>query len=626
VPLATTPVVVNAWTNVRIRAVQDKTVTLDSGANSGVRSGVNVPVVRDGNVVAILRVQTVAATESTALITWSDELASPLEAGDTIRIENVSVSTTPDTGRVVETGQEARPVISAPVLYETGLSNAVVPRADRAYEFLAALAASGLITRYPAHLFHDEGTRRHRTEEDITFSRAQIADLIREAVGNVREGKVSSKQRIALNALSREFAPEVRALNFTPEQQAVLQSGGGFQFGTSGQQRISLVGRSSDGDIIDPFSERFGGRRTRSGLDTRTNIFGQFNDRLQFFATIDGGTDTSRNTKFDERTSVRRALLSYDAGSLLRGLTVEIGRNEYWWGPGHFGTLLLSDVAGPLNSIHTVFKRGSYQLEGLYAPLGRNGTSNAQSFYGHNLQVRLGPNTRIGVAESLVLPRSALDAASFASTFLPIPLIITERLSRSGTSKENGEYLVQAYAETSLARGTRIYGELLIDDIGVNSNNIVRNRLGTLLGMHLFSPEDPARLGLHAEFTNLQGRTYLPLTPGAGADYFYRGAPLGYAVAPEGDGRGGAESLRFEAYWRPKARLRLSTGFEFADLNSEDDVIARQQTFRFRAAYDLSRTYTLVGRVQRVSTDNIGNNSGVNAKQTQFQLELARAF
>jgi hypothetical protein len=191
-------------------------------------------------------------------------------------------------------------------------------------------------------------------------------------------------------------------------------------------------------------------------------------------------------------------------------------------------------------------------LEGLYAPLGRNGTSNAQSFYGHNLQVQLGPNTRIGVAESLVLPRSSLDAASFASAFLPIPLIATERLSRSGTSKENGEYLVKAYAETSVARGTRVYGELLIDDIGVNSDNVVRNRLGTLLGMHLFSPEDPARLGLRAEFTNLQGRTYLPLTPGSGADYFYRGAPLGYVVAPEGDGRGGAESCALKCIGDPK--------------------------------------------------------------------------
>jgi hypothetical protein len=79
-------------------------------------------------------------------------------------------------------------------------------------------------------------------------------------------------------------------------------------------------------------------------------------------------------------------------------------------------------------------------------------------------------------------------------------------------------------------------------------------------------------------------------------------------------------------YWRPKTKLRLSTGFEFADLNSEEDVIARQQTFRFRAAYDLTRTYTLIGRIQRVSTDNIGNISGVNRQQSLFQLELARAF
>jgi hypothetical protein len=258
--------------NVRIKSVQDKTVTLDSGSNSGVRSGVNLPVVRDGNVVAILRVQTVAATESTALITWSDESTSPLSIGDIIRVENVVGAETPSTGRVVEAGRETAPVPAAPIAYETGLSNAVVPRADRAYELLAALAASDLITRYPANVFHDEGTRRHRTEEDITFSRAQIADLLREAVDNVREDTVSSKQRLAFSTLARQFAPEVRALNLAPEKLALLQSNGGFQFATSGQQRLSLVGGSSGDDVIDPFSERFGGRRTRSGLDTRTNI------------------------------------------------------------------------------------------------------------------------------------------------------------------------------------------------------------------------------------------------------------------------------------------------------------------------------------------------------------------
>jgi hypothetical protein len=621
--------------NIPVVAMEGTSISLGGGANRGVRSGSKVPIVRNGDVVAIARIVVVEESRAQGEIVWADEAAGGARVGDSGQLlggggslivqspTDATVSGEPAAGEEEETPG----VPAARVRYETGASNAVVPFADETYELLGALAASKLITRYSAQMFHDEGSRAHRTEEDITFSRAQIGGLVREAIEAAQargEDSLTRRERAALAMLSSKFREELQVLGVASEVIDALQPSR-FVFGLSGQQRASFVTGSARNGGNEPFSERQGGRRTKSGIDTRSNIFGQFNPDLKFFAQFYGGTKS--RTGGDGGFEINRLFLDYNANRLLRGLSVRVGRDQVWWGPGHFGTLLLSDVAGPLNTIQTSFKRGSYELQGLYAPLDRGPLGGRRSLYGHNLSVKVGPQARVGIAETLLLPQDRIDPIAFASAFSPIPLFTVERLRKRNTAVENGNALAKAYLETSLARGVRGWGELLIDDVGVNQNNLVRNRVGTLVGAHFFTPRDPAKLGLVAEYANLQGRTYLGLRALNDADYFYRGAPLGYPVAPlPGSVNGGAESLRFEAYWRPQAKLRLSAGLELADLNSEDATRSRQQVYRLRAAYDIGRNLTAVVRAQRVSTNQLNFTLGLNSRQNLLQFEIVRSY
>lgn len=604
-----------------ITAVDGGNVTINAGTNQGVQVGGNLPIVRDKNIIGIVKVQTATVDSSNGTVIWHDESMSAIATGDSIGSVTASGA---NTGLGVVEGQPNVP--AAPVSYETGASNAVVPRTDFTYELLAALASAKLITRYPANVFHDDGTRIHRTAEDITFTRAQIADLIREALQSEKAKNPSGKVRAALSFLVRDYARELQQLGVPAATLALYAPRGGIQLGISGQQRISLVGGDTN-NVILPFSERQGGLRTRSGYDTRSNVFGTIGSKIRFSGTIDSGTEPSRS-RDEPSFTVRRALLSYDAGRLLRGLNIEFGRQEVWWGPGHFGTLLLGDTAGPLASIHTTFKRGSYTLEGLYAPLGRGPAGGNRSLYGHNFQIQLGKQTRAGFAETVLMPKTALNPALFAATFSPALLFAVERFTNEHDNfTKQGNAMVQGYVETSLARGSSVYGELLLDDIGVNNNNNTRNRIGTLLGAHFYTPGDPTRLGAYLEYANLQFRTYLDLGQGLDYDYYYRNSPLGYPVAPFGAGNGGAESLRLQTYWRPTKRLRLGGGVEFADLNSEQPVLSRQQTIRLNAAYDLTRNLTLITRAQHVSTTQpnfILLEPAV--KQNLFQVELAHSF
>ncbi len=631
---AGTAPVSSGYIDARITAIDGKNVTLNSGLQSGIRTGVNVPVWRNGSVAAILRIASSSTYDSMAVITWQDDAAQPLAVGDTIRIESTSPANVAGEGTLIDNGKTVEPVPAAPVPYETGASNAVVPRADYTYELLAGLATSGLIKSQPADTFEDDGILRHRTENDINFTRAQIAGFVREALSNAGDD-VSGRNRAALGMLVRNYSDELAALKVDPEKIAKVGTSDGFSLGYSGVLRASVV--SGHGNFLLPFSEPQGDIRLKSGVDARLNLFGNISKRLSFYSTVDATTNLDNSD--NSNVVLRRAVLSYNASNIARGLTINVGKDEYWFGPGHYGTLLLSDNAGGLNSVHTQLKRGSFQYDGVYALLGHGPSGGDRALYSRNFQFKLGQQTRVGFAESLLTPKRTFDAIDVASTLSPIPVPLSflqhaRGLNGVGNGK-NTNSLYEVYAETSMARGAQVYGEFLLDDIATTTNNLTRNRLGSLLGVHLYTPDDPTRLGTYFEYTTLGGRTYFAQVYTFDQDfdynYFQHGDSLGYpnTAQPGATGHGGADSFRFTVYAKPIKRLSLSGGFEFTDKNNEDPTIGRQQVFRLRAAYNLSHSMTLYGRYLNVHT-GVGSStqpqSIVQTRQSRIEFGLAQSF
>ena len=637
------------WTNVRVTNIEGSKVTLGAGISDGIKTGVNLPVWQDGSVVAILRILTSERNSSVAQLTWSDVAAGGLNVGDVVRIENNVINpngaapgTGGDSGVLLANSDARADRPSAPIAFETGASNFSVPRAHRTYEYLASLAASGLIKSQPADVFHDDGFRRHRTEEDTILTRSQVATFVREALDNA-DGEIGGRDAIALSYLANEYSKDLRASGVSAERIAELTRGRGFKLGVSGVARLTFGGGGADGDETEylPFSEPKGGTRTQSGYDVRTNIFGDISKNLKFFATIDGGSRLqSKNvsldgvSKLDTNNSgfeVRRALLTYDAKSLIKGLSFEAGRDEHWWGVGRYGTTFLGDN-NPLNTFHTRLERGSYSVDTLYSPLGRGPAGAQRSLYARKFELKVGKQSRFGLFESLLMPNDKFDAVSLLSTYVPIPLRAVQKIRGRNTDGDQSQSVAALYGETSVARGARLYGELLIDDLATTPDNPNPNRIGTLFGLHLFTPRDMTKAGVNIEFTNLQARTYFPIRyvfdQTFDYNYFQNDASLGYPVTanPNTLVRGGAESLRFEFYWKPIKKLRLNAGFEFADRGSQEDVIARQQVARLRATYDFSRNYALSARVQNIRTRNPLNVEGVSSSQSFFQLQLARSF
>ena len=568
--------------------------------------------------------------DTTAFVLWRDETAAPIATGDSVGILAARAGTMP-----LAPIDEKTPAVL--VKYETGASNTSVPKADRTYNLLASLASTGLIKSQPPRVFHDNGARRHDASEDIIFSRAQIAGFIREALGNY-EG-AENRDGAALSMLTKDFRKDLLDLG-VPATELDQFRGKGFQIGVSTWTRATVTGGDNGADNRDPFAERFGARRSKTGIDTRVNVFSTLSNDLQLFGSGDIGSKIREGEKND--AELRNLYLKYDAKRLLRGLSLEIGRKEQWWGVGQYGTTVLGDAAGGLDSLQTSFKRGSYELNGYYAYLGKGPAGSPRSLYGQNLSVRVGKSAKVGLASTLLSPKDRFDPKLFVTALSPVPLYLVDRADDDPTDLANTNAVVGAYGEVGVGKGARVYGEVVLDDFSANGNNQIENRNGSLVGVQLFDPKDPARLGFKFEYARFNSWAYTfnptQLGPGRDRDYEYYndGAPLGYPIAPLFPATfGGAESLRLEAYVKPMKRLWINGGLEFSDINPQDQNAAlpgergfsRQQIYRLAVGYDLSRNWSLTGRAQRVATDQPNFIKDEDSQVDKFlSLEIARSF
>ncbi|MBW3636776.1 MAG: hypothetical protein KY445_09990, partial [Armatimonadetes bacterium] len=641
--IAPAPVASLSGATATITAIEGQTVVISAGSAQGLTTARNLPILREGAIIGLLRLQVVNENSASGLVLWRDESLSPIAAGDAVGI--LGASTRVGSPAIQQAATGTAPV-ATPVKYETGAANFAVPRAERAYELLAALAASGLIKSQPPSVFQDEGARRHNTSEDILFSRAHIAGFVREAMAN-STGEKSNRSRAAIAILSQDFRRELIQLGETPATLDALR-GGGSAIGVSGFSRATLAGGATGADSRDPFAESYGQRRVQSGFDTRTNVFGQIGSNLNFYGSFDSGSDIRRGTNttstgaFNSDVSnfeLRKAFVSYNADKLLRGLTVNLGRREFWWGVGQFGTSILSDVAGGLNSLSTRFERGSYRLEGLYAPLGRGPAGQQRAFYGQNLSIKVNNIVRVGTSATILTVDDSFNPKYFLVAFSPLSLFLAKP-DDERDSQARANAVLSGFVEAAVGKGARVYGEVLIDDLSRESVPAIENRTGLLVGGRFFNPKNPAKAGFTAEFARYNSYTYLPFPGGPSdtPDYFYQyeGAPLGHPIAPMAPTTAGdAETLRFEGYYMPLKNLRLFGGVEFSDINSGDQNTARetgrgfsrQLIVRFAASYNLSRSFTLTARAQQVRTDQPNFVFGEPSRRDRhYSLEIGRSF
>jgi hypothetical protein len=217
------------------------------------------------------------------------------------------------------------------------------------------------------------------------------------------------------------------------------------------------------------------------------------------------------------------------------------GRSRWAWGPGEEGSLALSASGPAITGLSA-----SFDLEGLHlratALNATLGASAGEQLAAHRIEWQPFEALRLGATETARYRASGWQPLYAVGV---IPYVFAQRLQvqdepDSTVALRNN---IQAVVDVAwrVADGTRVYGELLIDDLHAKSG-AYPNKLGFQLGWDGAGAIGDSRVTWNGEYTRLTRYVY---TSFFGRTYAAHGEPLGYFTGPD------ARRVRVRVSWDP---------------------------------------------------------------------------
>lgn len=320
-----------------------------------------------------------------------------------------------------------------------------------------------------------------------------------------------------------------------------------------------------------------------------------------------------------------------------RGFRVEYGSEANRWGPGHRGTLTLSDKVPPVptlkirldlhNRLEFIFLTSSLRTNGsvddpVYEKIYGGGRPRRPSKYftGHILTLNI-PGATFSLSESVI----------YGLRIEPIYLVpILPIWSSQLDLGDNDNVQITFGADIHAMKDVRVYGQLHVDEIEFSSlsGSDNRNWIGYQLGVLLTDAFSRVPgLDLRGEYTRIDPRAYRHRF--AINDLESHGYPLGFWTGPN------ADNLFFSAEYFLNRALSLTAWFERTrkgELRPVDDQY-RGKTIIFldpELKSENRRIYSIGGRyepfrdlflqlsVQRIFHETKGGVNPTESAKTNF--------
>jgi len=289
--------------------------------------------------------------------------------------------------------------------------------------------------------------------------------------------------------------------------------------------------------------------RTSVELDAR----GQFGkgpafDQALVFTRIEGdedffpGSGGSGVRGWKSGTAqVERAYLKHAFGPI----QVEAGRDRFWWGPGRWGTLILSDGGAPIDMVDISTRFRIVSFRGFTAVL-----SPYEGIYlsAHRLSFQLPFRTILGFTETVIYQRSSYPELQYVNPLIPYYLA-EHNLEQDDNTLWNFSLV------TCPGGGVRFYGEFLIDDFRYVRSEDSPDKLAGLVGFQVADPLGLPDSDLRCEYTRINKWVYTHRdTFNAYVNY---GTPIGDTLGPYSD------RLLLSVCHRPTAFLEVLLGYRY---------------------------------------------------------------
>ncbi len=324
-----------------------------------------------------------------------------------------------------------------------------------------------------------------------------------------------------------------------------------------------------------------------SGVHVRTGVqldrwfayshlfFGELQGVRAFSDALVTGTDLAASTE--------ESYMGYTAGDTWGA---QLGRSRWNWGPGEEGTLLLSRTSAPLNGLMYHARLAPLHADGFVF----NATvepGRGEQLAAHRIEWQPRAGARLAVSEAARYRAGGWQGLYLAGV---VPYSMVQKLldqdHRDSTGDLRNNIMISLDASLRVADGSRIYGELLLDDLHARTASSP-NKYGWQAGWSGVGDVSGMRVSWNSEYTWLSRYVY---TSFFGRSYVAQDLPLGFPTGPD--------SRRF----RTRVSLDPNPDWQLSAIAARTDAGEEGLGDAFVPGQPVPDVATLAGTVERTRT------------------------
>ena len=371
------------------------------------------------------------------------------------------------------------------------------------------------------------------------LTRGQIADQLLFMSRKLEAGELSLSriEQAHLKAYSKIFAQEFRkrGINVTPQQERkyffTLQDERYTLNIQPGLQQRTVIQQSDERDVTEI-------------IFMRPTIFGEIEEKFVYNTDYKWGPLISGERYVPLPDETRYSIGDFKQIKTLEaytkigwhGLSLELGKDDLWWGPGRHGALMLSDNTDSKDLLKFDGIIGPFKVTAFTAAL--RSELGKKYLSGHRLEMNFLDWLTLALHETVIYADRFDLGYQNPFTIYLIAIPMTEYGLKGGYGYSGDNTLIGGDFNIRIAPKIELYSEFMLDDY-YTERSLLQNfrgwdtKFGILSGVYYIDPFNFKNTDLRIEYAFVNQYAYTHENPVNA--YTNRGRAIGHHIGPDAD-------------------------------------------------------------------------------------------